>query len=79
MVTAGESEDKPEVCARLQRTGASIDLGTAHPAPAAIRAAVRRVLDEPDFRAAANALAREAADAGGALGAADAIEAVLQR
>ena len=79
MVTAGESEDKPEVCARLQRTGASIDLGTANPAPAAIRAAVRRVLDEPAFRAAAKALAREAAEAGGAVGAVDAIEAVLQR
>ena len=79
MVTAGESEDKPEVCARLQRTGASIDLGTANPAPAAIRAAVRRVLDEPAFRAAAKALAREAAEAGGAVGAVDAIEAVVQR
>ena len=79
MITAGESEDKPEVCARLQRTGAAIDLATAHPAPAAIRAAVRRVLDEPSFRAAATALAREAAEAGGAVGAVDAIEAVLRR
>ena len=79
MVTAGESEDKPEVCARLQRTGASIDLGTANPAPAAIRSAVRRVLNEPGFRAAANALAREASDAGGAVGAVDAIESVLRR
>ena len=79
MVTAGESEDKPEVCARLQRTGASIDLRTANPAPAAIRAAVRQVLDEPAFLAAAKALAREAAEAGGAVGAVDAIEAVLQR
>lgn len=78
MVTAGESEDKPEVCARLQRTGASIDLGTANPEPAAIRAAVRRVLDEPAFREAASALAREASEAGGAVGAAKAIEAVLQ-
>ena len=78
MVTAGESEDKPEVCARLQRTGASIDLGTANPEPAAIRAAVRRVLDEPAFREAARALAREASEAGGAVGAAKAIEAVLQ-
>lgn len=79
MITAGESEDKPEVCARLQRTGAAIDLATANPAPAAIRAAVRRVLDEPSFRAAATALAREAAEAGGAVGAVDAIEAVLRR
>jgi MGT family glycosyltransferase len=79
MVTAGESEDKPEVCARLQRTGASIDLATATPEPAAIRAAVRRVLDEPSFSSAATALAREAAEAGGAVGAVDAIESVLGR
>lgn len=77
MVTAGESEDKPEVCARLQRTGASLDLATATPGPAAIRAAVRRVLDEPSFRGAAAALAREATEAGGARAAAAAIEAVL--
>ncbi len=79
MITAGESEDKPEVCARLQRTGASIDLGTATPEPEAIRAAVRRMLKEPSFRAAAAALAQEAAEAKGAVGAVDAIEAVLQR
>ncbi len=79
MVTAGESEDKPEVCARLQRTGASIDLATASPEPAALRAAVRRVLDEPSFSVAATALAREAAEAGGAVGAVDAIESVLGR
>ena len=79
MVTAGESEDKPEVCARLQRTGASIDLATATPEPSAIRAAVRRVLDEPSFSAAATALAREAVEAGGAVGAVDAIESVLRR
>lgn len=79
MVTAGVSEDKPEVCARLRRTGASIDLATATPEPAAIRAAVRRLLVEPSFRQAAAALAREAAEAGGAAAAAEAIEAVLLR
>lgn len=77
MVTAGESEDKPEVCARLQLTGASIDLATATPEPSAIRSAVRRVLEEPSFRISAAALAQEAAEAGGAHGAVDAIEVVL--
>lgn len=77
MVTAGESEDKPEVCARLQLTGASLDLATATPEPSAIRSAVRRVLEEPSFRISAAALAQEAAEAGGAHGAVDAIEAVL--
>ena len=79
MVTAGESEDKPEVCARLQRTGASIDLAIATPEPAAIRSAVRQVLYEPSFSVAATALAREGAEAGGAVGAVDAIESVLRR
>ena len=77
MVTAGVSEDKPEVCARLQLTGASIDLATATPEPSAIRSAVRRILDEPSFRLAAAALSQEAAEAGGAHGAVDAIEVVL--
>lgn len=79
MVTAGQSEDKPEVCARLQRTGASVDLATANPEPSTIRAAVRRVLNDPGFRSAAVALAREAEAAKGAVGAVDAIEAVLNR
>jgi MGT family glycosyltransferase len=79
MVTAGESEDKPEVCARLQGTGASIDLGTANPEPAAIREAVQQVLADPAFQAAAGALAKDAAEAGGAVAAVDAIEAVLRR
>jgi UDP:flavonoid glycosyltransferase YjiC (YdhE family) len=78
MVTAGESEDKPEVCARLLRTGASIDLATANPEPASIRAAVRQVLDDPSFSLAAAALAQEAAEAGGASAAVDAIDAVLR-
>ena len=78
MVTAGESEDKPEVCARLLRTGASIDLATANPEPASIRAAVRQVLDDPSFSLAAAALAQEAAEAGGASGAVDAIGTVLR-
>jgi hypothetical protein len=33
-------KDKPKVCSRLQRTGASLDLATANPDPAAIGAAV---------------------------------------
>ena len=79
MVTAGQSEDKPEVCARLQRTGASVDLATANPEPSTIRAAVRRVLNDPRFRSTAVALAREAEAVKGAVGAVDAIEAVLNR
>ena len=77
LVTAGSSEDKPEVCARLRRTGASIDLATATPTPAQVRTAVRTLLSDPTYRQAAQRLAAEMAAAGGAQRAADLLEALL--
>jgi MGT family glycosyltransferase len=79
LVTAGSGEDKPEVCARLRRTGASLDLDTAHPQPTAIRAAVQEVLTDPSYRAAAQALAAQMAAAGGAAEAARRINLVLDK
>lgn len=76
MVTGRESEDKPEVSARLPLTGASIDLATAIPEPSAILSAVRRVLEGQSLRISAAALAQEGAAAGGAHEAVDAIEVV---
>lgn len=78
LVTAGSSEDKPEVIARLRRTGAAIDLGTATPEPEAIRVAVRRVLSDSSFRAAASEMAQQALEAGGAVKAAEWIEALIE-
>ncbi|MFE6862303.1 glycosyltransferase [Nocardia sp. NPDC057668] len=53
VIVAGETADKPEVAARVAYTGTGIDLRTARPTPAAIAAAVDRILGTPDFRSAA--------------------------
>ena len=58
-VVAGRSEDKAEVAARVAYSGAGLNLSTATPSPARIRAAVRRVLREPAFREQAGELGRE--------------------
>lgn len=68
IVVAGDSEDKMETTRRVEWSGSGINLGTAHPQPEAIRAAVRRALTEPDFRDRARALQAEIAAAPGADG-----------
>ena len=59
IVAAGETEDKADAGARVAWSGVGIDLQTARPAPEALRAAVRCVLDEPRFGQRADALATE--------------------
>jgi len=61
LVVAGGSEEKPEIAARVQWSGTGLDLRTGRPKPAQLRAAVRRVLDEPGFRAHARAIAADMA------------------
>ena len=51
--------DQPELAARVSRLGAGLTVRT--PDPDVIAAAVRRVLGEPDFRAAARAVAASGA------------------
>ena len=46
LVVAGNTEDKPEVAARVAWAGAGIDLSSGTPTPKAIRAAVREVLGD---------------------------------
>ena len=46
LVVAGNTEDKPEVAARVAWSGAGIDLRTGTPTPRRVRAAVREVLDD---------------------------------
>ena len=59
VVGAGASEDKPDVNARVAWSGVGIDLQTSAPAPDALRAAVRQVLGEPQYRMRAKVLAAE--------------------
>jgi MGT family glycosyltransferase len=59
IVTAGQTEDKAGVGARIAWSGVGIDLKVNQPTPAAVREAVRSVLDESHYRARASSLARE--------------------
>ena len=59
LVTAGLTEDKAEVNARIAWSGVGINLATNEPTPQALRDAVRTVLDKPDYRERASLMAAE--------------------
>ena len=61
LVVAGDSEDKPEVAARVQWSGAGINLHTGRPSPAMVARAVRRVLARDSYRQRARELQAEIA------------------
>ncbi len=61
LVVAGDSEDKPEVAARVQWSRAGINVHTGRPSPAMIARAVRRVLGRASYHRRARALAAEIA------------------
>jgi MGT family glycosyltransferase len=56
LVVAGDSEDKPEVAARVRWSGAGVDLRTGRPSPAQVAEAVRRVVARPTYAERARAL-----------------------
>jgi UDP:flavonoid glycosyltransferase YjiC (YdhE family) len=59
LVTAGLTEDKADVNARVAWSGTGINLATNAPTPETLREAVRTVLDTPRYRARAQAMADE--------------------
>jgi MGT family glycosyltransferase len=59
LVTAGLTEDKADVNARVAWSGVGIDLATNEPTPQSLREAVRLVLDRPIFRRRASSMADE--------------------
>ena len=59
LVTAGQTEDKAGVNARVAWSGVGIDLATNEPTPEALRGAVRTVLDQPRYRLRASQMAAE--------------------
>jgi MGT family glycosyltransferase len=59
LVVAGDSEEKPEVAARVAWSGAGIDLRSGRPSHRRIRQAVRAALRRPRYRAAASRLQAE--------------------
>ncbi|MEU9290095.1 nucleotide disphospho-sugar-binding domain-containing protein [Streptomyces sp. NPDC048275] len=50
LVVGGETEDKPEVAARVEWSGTGINLRTRRPEVTAVRAAVDKVLNDPRYR-----------------------------
>jgi UDP:flavonoid glycosyltransferase YjiC (YdhE family) len=59
LVTAGLTEDKADVNARVAWSGVGIDLATNEPTPQALRDGIRTVLDKPNFRWRASLMADE--------------------
>jgi UDP:flavonoid glycosyltransferase YjiC (YdhE family) len=59
LVTAGLTEDKADVNARVAWSGVGIDLATNEPTPQALREAIRTVLDRPTYRRQASSMADE--------------------
>lgn len=59
IVSAGLTEDKPDVNARIAWSGVGINLETKQPEPETVRRAVRAVLDQSSYRARAAAMANE--------------------
>jgi UDP:flavonoid glycosyltransferase YjiC (YdhE family) len=53
VVTAGTTEDKADVGARVRRAGVGINLRTNRPSPEKLKSAIDAVLDQPKYRAAA--------------------------
>ncbi|MEU9368310.1 nucleotide disphospho-sugar-binding domain-containing protein [Streptomyces avermitilis] len=56
LVVGGETEDKPEVAARVEWSGTGISLRTRRPEVAAVRTAVDKVLNDPQYRERAREL-----------------------
>jgi MGT family glycosyltransferase len=59
LVTAGLTEDKADVNARVAWSGVGIDLATNEPTPQALREAIRTVLNKPNYRSRASSMADE--------------------
>ncbi|WP_165065716.1 glycosyltransferase [Marisediminicola senii] len=58
IVVAGDTEDKPEVAARVAWAGVGVNLRTGSPSPSAISSAVQKVLADPTFRGKAGHMKR---------------------
>jgi MGT family glycosyltransferase len=61
LITAGKTEEKPEIGARVAWSGVGIDLKTQTPMPAKIRQAVREILSNSQYRDRAEVLQAEIA------------------
>lgn len=74
MVLVPTTWDKPDNARRVTETGAAVRVSPRRCSPDSLRAAVRQVLDDPRYRAAAQRLASDLASAPGPAGAAELLE-----
>lgn len=79
IVATGGKEDKPEVGARVAWSGVGVQIRRERPAVPALRRAVRRVLRDPSYRAAARRMANEMAASSGYQVLTDVIDSVGRR
>ena len=61
LIVAGDTEDKPEIAARVAWSGVGINLRTGRPSDGAVGDAVSKMLGDPGFRSAAARLRQELA------------------
>ena len=59
LVTAGQTEDKPEICARVEWSGVGIDLKTSTPTHSQIRDAVKTILNSSSYKQNAQKIQQE--------------------
>jgi UDP:flavonoid glycosyltransferase YjiC (YdhE family) len=59
LVVAGKSEDKPEVCARVEWSGIGINLNTERPTTDQLLHAIRQVLNQPSYKEKVKCLSME--------------------
>jgi UDP:flavonoid glycosyltransferase YjiC (YdhE family) len=76
VLSVGATEDKPELAARVDWSGVGIGMRAQRAKPAKVRAAVRRLLADPRFKARAGELAAELAAYGGPGRSADLLESL---
>ncbi|MDP8963061.1 MAG: glycosyltransferase [Cyanobacteriota bacterium] len=50
LVAAGQTEEKPEICARIEWAGVGINLKTKTPTPTQLKNAVKQILESPDYK-----------------------------
>ena len=78
VVAAGAAADKPEIAARVARSGVGINLRTSRPKPGAVAGAVQEVLANPSYAERARQIGSELDQLGGARAAADLLERLAE-
>jgi MGT family glycosyltransferase len=78
VVAPGSASDKPEIAARVARSGAGINLRTRRAKPGAVADAVQELLTDPRYRERARQIGSELDQLGGASAAADLLERLAE-